>query len=167
MTISVRIKGIDALKSRLAPGDIAAALRKGLLAGAAVVETAAKRGVHSPDNPFVGKAGRDIATGKLQSSLGIGNIEGSGLGLSVRVGHPHGRAGLPGGTFSRSTDTGRRTRSGGIIPGRTGGRRNKGDVTVYGKIEEKRHPFLEPAVRDNVDDIVSAIEEPITRVLVR
>ena len=145
----VQIRGLDELRRDLgAPqGAMGPALRKGLLAGAVIVEAAAKTGVHSPDNPWVGKAGYSVATGKLQSALGIGNVEGSGLRLSVRVGHPHGRA-L--GAFGRSTPT-----------GRTGRRVNRSDPAIYGPIEERRHPFLDPAVRDNEEcDVHDASSTP-------
>lgn len=173
---TVTIRGLDSLRRKLgaSDGQMAQAVREGLLAGAAIVNTASQRKVHSPDHPFVGKAGYSVATGKLQASLGIGNVEGSGFGQSIRVGHPHGNPGGEGATFARSRDSGRRTRSGNIIPTRTGGRfatskgrANKADVRVYGRVEERKHPFLKPSLVDNRMAVVRAIADRIRAVIAR
>ena len=156
----IEIRGLDELIRDLgAPDLLEPALRTGLTRAALIVQEGAQKRVHSPDNPFIGQAGRNVATGRLQASIGTGKVEGSGLGLSIRVGHPHGKAGLPGGMFGRSTTT---TRS-----GRTGGRRNKGEVTVYGPIEEARHPFLGPSAEANADGVGRVIAEAIGDALER
>ena len=158
MTIRIEVRGAAEIARALGDqGLVTDALADGLRAGAVVVERAAKMGVHSPDNPYIGKAGRNIATGRLQASIGMSDVTGSGFGQSIRVGTPYGRTGAAGSTFSRS-------RAGG---GRTGGRRNKSDPNVYGPIEERLHPFLGPAVAEHVDEIVRAIAGRIRDVLER
>ncbi len=155
MTLQVSIRGVEALRRKLGDQAIGGALRIGLLRGGLIVQESAQRKVHSPDNPFVGKAGYSVATGRLQASIGTSDPMGSGLNIEVRVGTPYGKGGVAGGTFARSAakPTGR-----GRFRNRTGGRRNTGNVQVYGPIEEQRHPFLRPALEENADRVKRAIE---------
>ena len=158
----IEIRGLTDLLGTLGDPDLLEpALRAGLTRAAAIVQEGAQKRVHSPDNPYIGKAGRNVATGRLQSSIGIGPVEGSGFGLSIRVGHPHGKAGSPGGVFARSKRPGPR---GGKL---TGGRRNKGDPAIYGRIEEARHPFLGPSAEANAEGIGRALADAIGDALER
>lgn len=165
MTISVKIRGIEALTKGLQGADLSHAIGVGLKAGATVVEADAKVRVHSPDHPFIGKAGRNVATGRLQASIGTSDLRGSGLDQSIAIGPPYGKAGT--GTFGRSKAPSRISKAGRKIGNLTGGHRNKGNVRIYGPIEEARHPFLEPSVSANVDRIKTAITIGIERVLSR
>ena len=153
MTLHVRINGIERLRGKLSDEAIGRALRPALQKAGLIVQEAAQKTVHSPDHPYIGKAGRNVATGRLQASIGTSDVRGSGLALEVRVGPPYGKGGLARGTFARSS----RTR------GRTGGRRNRGDVRIYGPIEEARHPFLKPALESNADRIRDLIGRAIAR----
>ena len=153
MTIHLRINGIDALKRKLDPraGNLDGALRGGLQKAGLIVQADAQKAVHSPDNPYIGKAGHSVATGRLQAAIGTSAVEGTGINQAVKVGTPYGKTGV--GTFSRSSS---RTRS-----GRTGNRRNRSDVRVYGPIEERDHPFLQPSLDKNVRRIVDIIERAL------
>lgn len=164
MTLQVRIRGIEALRARLSDQAIGDALGRGLARAGLIVQEAAQKTVHSPDNQFIGKAGHSVATGRLQASIGTSPVRGTGLGRSVAVGTAYGKGGLAGGTFARSAA---RTPSGRPASRRTrtGGRKNRGDVRIYGPIEEKRHPFLAPALDDNADRVQDVIEEALTRAL--
>ena len=158
MTIRITVRGADAIARALGDtGAVAKALADGLRAGATLVERRAKLAVHSPDNPYIGKAGRNIATGRLQASLGQSDVTGTGLEQSIRVGTPYGKTGAAGSTFARS-------RKGG---GFTGGRRNRSDPNVYGPIEERKHPFLGPSVTENADEIAEVIGSRIRESLER
>jgi hypothetical protein len=158
MTLQVRIKGIDALKRKLDPraGNLDGALRSGLQKAGLIVQDDAQKAVHSPDNPYIGKAGHSVATGRLQASIGTSAVTGSGLNQSVKVGTPYGKTGT--GTFARSSvqTTGR-----GRFRSRTGGRRNTSDPQVYGPIEERKHPFLLPSLEKNRRRIVDIIERAL------
>ena len=161
MSFNVTIKGIPALKARLSPDTVGKRIRPALLQSGLIVQEAAQKTVHSPDNPYVGKAGHSVATGRLQASIGTSDVRGSGINQSVAVGTPYGKGGAARGTFARSaalTPTGRP----GSSRTRTGGRKNKGDVRVYGPIEEKRHPFLVPSLERNVNRIRDIISRAIS-----
>lgn len=151
MSFNVSIRGVDRLKRRLSPQGIEPRLRTGLLQSGLIVQESAQKAVHSPDHPYIGKARKNVATGRLQASLGTSAVTGSGLNQQVRVGTPYGKTGL--GTFARSSS---RTRS-----GRTGDRRNKSNPNVYGPIEEKRHPFLLPSLQANARRIKDLISRAI------
>jgi len=155
MTLNVKITGIERLRSKLSDEGIGRALRPALRQAGLIVQEAAQHNVHSPDNPYIGKAGHSVATGRLQASIGTSDVTGSGLALEVRVGTPYGKGGLARGTFARSS---RSTRS-----GRTGDRRNRGDVRIYGPIEEAKHPFLKPALERNVERIRSILVAALGR----
>ena len=174
--IRIEVRGAKELARDLDPrtSEFDKILRSALLASAVIVEAAAKKKVHSPDNPWINPdRGYSIATGKLQASIGIGGVEGSGLDLSVRVGHPHGKAGagMAGMAFGRLTDSGRRTRKGKIIGVHTGGpkgregRVNKADPVVYGPIEDKRHPFFGVSLQVNQSRIRELIDKRISAYL--
>lgn len=143
MSFTVRVTGADKVRAQLSPAAIGQRLRPALLKSGLVVQEDAQKAVHSPDHPYIGKAGKNVATGRLQAAIGTSDVRGNGLGLSVRVGTPYGKTGT--GTFARSSRT---TRS-----GRTGDRRNKSDPNVYGPIEERRHAFLVPSLERNIGRI--------------
>lgn len=159
---TVTLRGVEELKRRIGAAGIERVLRPAMRNAGVRVETRAKRTVHSPKNPFIGKAGYSVATGRLRSSIGTSPVTGSGVALEVRVGTPYGKGGEAGGTFARSsaTPTGR-----GRFRNRTGGRRNTGDVAVYGPIEERRHPFLVPSLEAEQDAITRVIQAAIDRAL--
>lgn len=146
MTVSVTIEGLDVLERQFAsfPAEAARATEAGLLAAAVIVEADAKRRVHSDSNPWSGSRNPYYRppTGKLQSTISTGRVEGSGINKQVSIGLVS-----RGGSFGRSY----RTKS-----GKTGSYRNSGDVQVYGPLEERRHPFLGPALHDNLSAISRA-----------
>jgi hypothetical protein len=143
MSMSVRIEGLDRLRRRFAdsPESTSRAVSAGLLAAAAVVQEDAKHRVHSDTNPWTGSTDRYYKrpTGKLKSSILIGQVEGSGIGKQIAVGVTQ-RGGR---TFTRSSASGK-------------ARSNRGDVLVYGPIEEAKHPFLGPALSQNIGRIMAA-----------
>lgn len=155
--LSVTIRGIPELKKKIGTPGVAAALRPALTRSGLTVQAKAQTAVHSPDNPYVGKAGVSVATGRLQASLGTSDVMGSGLNLSVRVGTPYGKGGVRGSTFARSSRTNRK--------GRTGGRKNTSDVNVYGPIEERRHPFLVPSLESSEAEITNELQGAIDKAL--
>lgn len=154
--ISVRIKGADELRRKLQDPVLAdAALRPGFAQAAIIVEGQAKRKVH-------------FITGKLQSSIGH-VIEGRGWDLLARVGPQPGhdaprltaRLGVPG------------ARSFGKVHPQRRRAVNRGDPREYGWWEEKGnryrpgHPFLEPALTDNLGRIKGVIAAAVQRALSR
>ena len=157
MTFQVTIKGADKLRRKLQTGGgFEGALKGGLLKSGIIVQADAQKAVHSPDNPWVGKAGHSVATGRLQASIGTSDVTGTGMNQTVKVGTPYGKTGT--GTFARSSA---RTTGGGRNRNRTGGRRNTSDPQVYGPIEERKHPFLGPSLEKNIQRIVDTIERAI------
>lgn len=163
---TITVNGIPEALRRVGPEGLARGLRPGLLRAGLLVQAKAQHKVHSPDNPFVGRAGHSVATGRLQSSIGVSDVRGHGLDMNVGVGTPYGKGGFGRGTFARSaarTATGRP----GTRRTRTGGRKNRSDVNVYGPIEERRHPFLVPSAegsRGEIADVIArAIEEATKR----
>ncbi len=136
---SVTVTGLDRLEREFAeaPAKAAEATRQGLLAAAVLVEGDAKRIVHSDSNPWTGSANPyyQTPTGKLQSSIAVGHVQGVGINQQIPIGiTPRG------GAFTRSVRSGK-------------ARTNKGDVDIYGPIEEHRHPFLRPALLQNAANI--------------
>ena len=177
MSASVRIEGISELINDLqaSPRLIGQEIRPVLRASAAVVKGEARREVHSPTHPYVGKAGHSVATGKLQASIGTGKLEGQGIDSSIRVGHPHGESVIGDTAFGRSAgislDRARLVRATtgkkGRIINRKGGRINKSDPAIYGPIEERKHPFLEPSLDKHAHDIELNLLRAVGRVMER
>lgn len=155
---SVTIKGLPELRRDFAGSEtqFTAAVRDGLLRGAAIVASDAQRTVHSPSNPWTGRKDGKRPTGKLQSSVVIGRVSGHGLDQSVPVGVP----GIGVRAFGRSTSQ-RSKRTGRQLATR----KNKSDPRVYGPIEERLHPFLVPSLRDNADRIVREVLGRVETVL--
>ncbi len=149
--LSVTIRGIPELKKRIGVAGVAAKLRPALTRSGLAVQAQAQRTVHSPDNPYIGKAGYSVATGRLQAAIGTSDVQGTGLNLEVRVGTPYGKTGVAGGAFSRSSRSNRK--------GRTGGRTNRSDPNVYGPIEERKHPFLVPSLDDSRNEIERTVQK--------
>jgi hypothetical protein len=147
---SVTVLGLSEVEAQFArmPGRAAEAVRLSLMAAGVLVEGDAKRIVHSDSNPWTGSANPyyKTPTGKLQSSISTGSVEGSGINQQVRVGVLS-----RGGSFGRSVDSGRRTKSGHRIAAKSAV--NKSDVQVYGPIEEGKHPFMQTAAEKNVGSI--------------
>lgn len=141
---SITIQGLPQLQAAFArfPAEASRATQAGLLAGAAIVQAAAKETVHSDSNPWSGSSnsGYKRPTGKLRANIRIGRVTGSGIGKTVAVGLDSTSSGQ---AFGRSVSGGK-------------GRVNRGDVQVYGPIEEHRHPFLGPALNRNIDRISRA-----------
>lgn len=139
--ISVRVIGASALAAALTDGDLVdALLRPGFEQAAVIVEGAAKGNAHR-------------VTGKLQGSLGQ-FIDGHGADIAAHIG-PQPGLGQPRGYSASQTSRWKKPRQG----------RNTGDPTVYGLFEEKGtryregHPFLEPALTDNlgrIEDVITA-----------
>lgn len=160
LSLKVDIKGIDQLKRKLGPSGMHAGIRLGLQQSGLIVQEAAQRSVHSPTNPYIGKAGHSVATGRLQAALGTSDVRGSGIDQEISVGTPYGKTGL--GTFARSarTPTGR-----GRHRQRTGGRRNTSDPNIYGPIEERFHPSLGPSLEGNAQRIRDLLATALDRKL--
>lgn len=155
---SVTIRGLSELRRDFAGSEaqFTKAVHDGLLRGAAVVQSGAQRTVHSPSNPWAGRKDGRRPTGKLQGSVVIGRVSGSGLDQSVPVGVPDiGVRAFGRSTSQRNKRTGRQLAT----------RKNKSDPRVYGPIEERLHPFLVPSVRDNADRIVRDVLGRIEAVL--
>lgn len=139
--ISVRVIGASALAAALTDGNLVdALLRPGFKAAAVIVEGAARGKVHR-------------VTGKLQGSLGE-FIAGHGSDIEAHIG-PQPGLGQPRGYSAGQTSRWQTPRKG----------RNTGDPTVYGVFEEKGtryregHPFLEPALTDNlgrIEDVIAS-----------
>ena len=136
----IQIHGLQQLRHRLGDGDlIDRMLRPGFEQAAVIVEGAATDNVHR-------------ITGKLQRSLGY-YLDGHGIGLEAHIGPQPGMS-QPAGYTAGETSGWRTPRSG----------TNTGDPTEYGRYEEEGtryregHPFLEPALTDNVNRIEDVIE---------
>ncbi len=89
----VRIRGIEALERKLSPTGFDHDLGQALLTGAVIVQSAAQRTVHSPDHPFIGKAGRNRWMGWRPSVRGtamnpIDHPHGGGEGRTKGGRHP-------------------------------------------------------------------------------
>jgi HK97 gp10 family phage protein len=149
MTISVRINGIEALTRGLGEG-LDAAIRPAFKIAAVIVEGSARSKVHK-------------VTRKLATSISH-RIEGQGLDISAHIGPQQGSGNLGARSYSVSDTQAWKTPRAG---------RNTGDPTVYGKFEEegtryrKAHPFLEPALTENVGRITNGIAAEISRALER
>lgn len=145
MNLKVTVKGARELARELGDdGLLDRALRPGFQKSAVVVEGAARGKVHT-------------VTRKLQGSLGY-EMTGRGAGLEAHIG-PQPGLGQPRGYSESDTSHWKKPRSG----------RNKGDPQVYGRFEEEgtkyrpAHPYLEPALDENVDRIERLILESIDK----
>jgi len=145
MNIDVRLRGDDELRRRLSdPGLAELVLRPGLRDAALMVQAQAQRKVH-------------IITSKLQRSLGY-VIEGHGWSLLARIGP---RPGFDQPQRGRSRATGKRPQI------------NRGDPREYGWWEEHgnrwrpAHPFLVPALTDNIYRIRAVMAAALQRALAR
>ena len=145
MNLRVQVRGAKELARTLGDGNLLdRALRPGFQKSAVVVEGAARAKVHT-------------VTRKLQGSLGY-EMQGHGASLEAHIG-PQPGTGQPRGYSESDTARWKKPRSG----------RNKGDPQAYGKFEEEgtryrpAHPFLEPALDENVgrieDLILRSIDE--------
>lgn len=143
----VEIRGLRRLVLRLDDdGLLDAMLRPGFEQAATIVEGAATDNAHR-------------VTGKLQRSIGY-YLEGRGANLAAHIGP---QPGMSAPAHYTIADTGRwkTPRSG----------TNTGDPQEYGRYEEEGtryregHPFLEPALLDNIGRIEHAIERAIGREL--
>ena len=151
MTINVKINGIGHLTAALRDGHLLdPALRPAFTKAAVIVEGAARRNVHT-------------VTRKLQTSLSH-RIEGQGLGIEAHIGPQRGSVNLGSRGYTEAqTGHWKKPRKG----------KNTGDPAVYGKFEEEGtrhragHPFLEPALTDNVGQIENVIASEISAVLDR
>ena len=151
MTLNVKINGIEHLTAALRDGHLLdAALRPAFTKAAVIVEGAARANVHT-------------VTRKLQTSLSH-RIEGQGLGIEAHIGPQEGSGNLGARGYTESqTSRWQKPRKG----------KNKGDPTVYGKFEEEGtryrpgHPFLGPALTDNVGQIEHVIASEINAALNR
>src|SRR3990172_3822289 len=159
----VEFRGFDKLERDLSryPVEVGAAIGAGLKTGGVMVQGQAQRKVHSPDNPWPARKDRKTPTGKLQASLAVSGPTGIGLDQEVRVGilkdrGPFRRSAAPGGgRQQRAAAAGLRLNRG----------RNVGDPRIYGPIEERRHPFLGPALEENRRRITQAIQLRVERIL--
>jgi HK97 gp10 family phage protein len=138
---SIQVKGAKELANALADGDlIDRILRPGFEIAAVIVKGSAKGTVHR-------------VTGKLQGSLGS-FIEGQGRSIEAHIGPQPGMSQSARYTTS-DTSSWRRPRAG----------TNKGDPQVYAEYEEggtryrPGHPFLEPALSNNIDQIENVIND--------
>ena len=143
MNIKVTIKGARELARSLDDdGFLDRALRPGFQKSAVGVEGAARGKVHT-------------VTRKLQGSLGH-ELMGRGASLEAHIG-PQPGLGQPRGYSESDTGRWKKPRKG----------RNKGDPQIYGQFEEEgtryrpAHPFLEPALDENVGRIEDLIIDSI------
>jgi hypothetical protein len=136
--LRVEIKGARQLAAKLGDGDlIDRLLRPGFERAAVIVEGAATENAHR-------------VTGKLQGSLGS-FIDGHGASLEAHIG-PQPGMGAPARYTKADTSHWKNPRDG----------VNRGDPTEYGRFEEgspNEHPFLEPALNDNIGQIEDTIEQ--------
>lgn len=145
--IRVQVRGLRELAAKLGDGDLLdRILRPGFERAAVIVEGAATENAHR-------------VTGKLQGSLGY-FMEGHGAGLEAHIG-PQPGMGAPA-RYSKADTAHWKTPRDGV---------NKGDPTEYGRYEEEGtssregHPFLEPALNDNIGQIEDTIERAVGSVL--
>lgn len=145
VNIKVTIKGARQLAQALGDdGLLDKALRPGFQKSAVVVEGSARAKVHT-------------VTRKLQGSLGH-ELTGRGASLEAHIG-PQPGLGQPRGYTESDTGRWKKPRKG----------RNKGDPQVYGPFEEEGtryrppHPFLEPALDENVGRIEDLILDSVDR----
>jgi HK97 gp10 family phage protein len=138
----VQLKGARELAGRLGDGDlIDRILRPGFEQAAAIVQGAA-----------VDNAEPHHVTRKLQGSIGL-YLDGYGAGLEAHIGPEPGHD-APANYTEADTSHWKTPRSG----------TNKGDPREYGRYEEEGtryregHPFLEPALTDNVGRIEDVLE---------
>jgi hypothetical protein len=142
--IRVQVKGVRQLVAKLGDGGLLdRILRPGFEQAAVIVEGAATENAHR-------------VTGKLQGSLGY-FMDGFGAGIEAHIG-PQPGMGAPARYTKADTAHWKKPRNG----------VNKGDPTEYGRYEEgapNDHPFLEPALNDNIGQIEDVIEQAARRVL--
>ena len=141
--VRVEVRGAKELASALRDPDLLdRILRPAFRDAAVIVEGDAKANAHR-------------VTGKLQGSLGF-VIDGRGKDLEARVGHQPGR-GQPAKYDRSMTSRWRKPRSGS----------NTGDPREYAVFEERGtryregHPYLEPALTENLDRIENAMEDAV------
>ena len=147
--ISVKINGIAELTKGLGDG-LDAALRPAFKVAAVIVEGSARGKVHK-------------VTRKLVTSISH-RLDGQGMGIEAHIGPQEGSQNLGARGYTASqTSHWKKPRKG----------KNTGDPTVYGKFEEEGtryragHPFLEPALTENVDRITNGIASEIGKALER
>lgn len=145
--LTITVRGAKELAAALSDPDlIDRVLRPGFRDAAVIVEGAARANVHR-------------VTGKLQGALGH-TIDGHGRNLEARIGPQPGR-GQPAKYDTSSTSAWKRPRPG----------TNKGDPREYATYEEggtryrPGHPFLEPALTENIDRIENAMQDAANAVL--
>jgi HK97 gp10 family phage protein len=148
VNIRVEVHGAKEIARSLGPDRLDDALRPGFKKASVIVEGAARAKVHT-------------VTRKLQGSLGH-EIIGQGFGIEGHIG-PQPGLGQPRGYSVSDTSRWKKPRAG----------RNKGDPQVYAQFEEEGtryrgpHPFLEPALTENVGRIEDVIENAIDAALGR
>lgn len=148
VSLKVEVRGLDRLERMLGGDLVDDLLRPGFEKASVIVEGAAKGNVHR-------------VTGKLQGSLGH-FLDGRGSGLAAHIG-PQPGLGQPRGYSASMTGRWRKPRKG----------TNRGDPTEYGQYEEQGtryregHPFLEPALRDNLGQIERVISDEANKALER
>lgn len=136
--IRVRVNGLDKLERALGGDLLDDLLRPGFEKSSVVIEGAAKGNVHR-------------VTGKLQQSVGH-FLDGRGASLAAHVG-PQPGLGQSRHYSEGMTSRWRKPRKG----------RNTGDPQQYAQYEERGtryrpgHPFLEPALTDNLGQIEDII----------
>ena len=142
--LRVQIRGARELAAKLGDGDLLdRILRPGFEQAAVIVEGAATENAHR-------------VTGKLQGSLGS-FMEGHGAGLEAHIG-PQPGMGAPA-RYTRADTSHWKTPRDGV---------NRGDPAEYGRYEEgspNQHPFLEPALENNIGQIEDVIERAAGRAL--
>lgn len=143
----VTIRGAKELARKLGDGNMLdRILRPGFEQAAVIVEGAATDNAHR-------------VTGKLQRAIGS-YVEGRGASLAAHIGPQPGMAAPA--RYTKADTAHWKTPRNGV---------NTGDPTEYGRYEEEGtsthepHPFLEPALSDNVGRIEDAIERAAERVL--
>ena len=144
---SVKIRGLDHLKSKLQPDNIDDAIRPAFEASSVLVEGDAKRNVHR-------------VTGKLEASIGH-KITGSGFDTRSSIG-PQPGFDKPRKYYKSQTGRWKKPRDGTSL----------GDPQHYARVEEQgyskkgrtAHPYLVPALHKNRTEIIQKVREAFARV---
>ena len=146
--IRIRVNGLERLERAVGGDLLDDLLRPGFAKSAVVVEGAWKDKVHR-------------VTGKYQQSIGH-HLDGRGASLAAHVG-PQPGLGQPRHYTEGMTSRWKKPRKG----------RNTGDPQDYAQFEEQGtryregHPFLEPALTDNLGQIEDIIEREANAALGR
>lgn len=147
--VSVTVKGAKELANALSDPDLLdRILRPGFDKAAVKVVSSAKADVHRVTQKLGG------SIGSPRDGVAPYDMAGHGSSLSATIGIGPNRK-QPANYTRSQTSRWKKPRDG----------TNTGDPQEYAFYEERRHPFLEPAVMDNLDAIERLIGEEADRVM--